>query len=104
MRLTIAALLVLLLSVPTWAQAPEPEAPAAPTLSEVEQLRVEAHLLRLRVAQLEEQVATLRLSRERETLDAQIRQAHAGWRMDWTTGHLVAVEAAPTRGEGDEEP
>lgn len=103
MRASIAALLVLLLAAPAWAQEPA-AAPEPPTLSEVEQLRIEAHLLRLRVAQLEEQLATVSLTHERERLDAEIRHAHDGWRMDWTTGRLVAVDAAPPPDDESEDP
>lgn len=97
-RLVLAGLL---LAVPVAAQdtpvmvtgpttAAEALAPATPpALSELDRLRVENHLLRLRVVQLEAQAQTQALSQERDRLDAALAETHPGWRMDWQTGALV---------------
>lgn len=79
-------------------QAPatqEPAPPAAqdtaqpPALQEIDALRVENYLLRLQALQAE-------LDKRREVIDARIRAAYPGWRMDWTTGQLVpATPPAP---------
>jgi len=81
-------------------QAPAPSAPAPqpPPLAETDALRVETHALRLRVAQLETQLRTMELTREREMIDAALRAAYPGWHMDWTTGALVPDAAEEPEG------
>lgn len=64
--------------------ATQETAPAAPTLTEVERLRVENHTLRVRLAQLETQMATQALSAERYRLSAAIAAAYPGWAMGWS--------------------
>lgn len=84
-----------LLFTQTPATAP-PDAETPPTLTEVERLRLDNHALKLRVVQLEQQVQAAALTEERATLDAALKAAYPGWRMDWQTGRLVRVEdAAP---------
>lgn len=69
----------------------------APTLAEPLTLKVENHLLRLRVVQLESQLQAEALSRQRTEIEAAIAASHEGWTMDWATGQLTqAKAAAPT--------
>jgi hypothetical protein len=78
---------------PASSTAPAPATPAAPALGELLTLRAENHLLQLRLAQLEAQLRTEALTRQRAELDAAIAAAHPGWRMDWDTGRLVKADA-----------
>lgn len=82
------------------AQAPAPAASAPgapPALTEAQQLRVENHALKLRLAQVETQLQQLLLSQERTRLETDLATTHPGFRMDWQTLQLVAaVPAAPT--------
>jgi hypothetical protein len=99
--MTMRAILLLglwALSVPVRAQTPAtPPAETPPALTEVERLRLDNHALKVRVVQLEQQVQASALTEERAKLDAALRAAYPGWRMDWQTGTLVRVEEAPAQ-------
>lgn len=82
---------LLLAQTPTHAPPPQ-----APTLSELHAAKVEAHLAKLRALQLEMRLREIALTEERKALDAAIRAAHPGYRVEWDRGVLVPVEAAPT--------
>jgi hypothetical protein len=60
------------------------------------QLRIDNHALRLRVAQMEQQINQLMLSQERTTLDLDIMRSNPGWQMDWQTGQLRRVSEIGT--------
>lgn len=78
--------------------APVATAPVVPALSELHKTQVEAHLLRLRVLQLEVERQQAAIMEQRATLDRTISAAHPGHQMDWATGTLVVTPAAPTKG------
>lgn len=91
----------LLLSQTPAPATPPADAPKAPALSELHTAQVEAHLAKLRALQLEVQLRTLALERERQTLEQAIGAAHPGWRMSWDTGALVpAAKEAPAAKDG----
>lgn len=87
--------LLLTQTPPAAQEATVPTEATPPALSEVDQLRIENHALRLRLAQLETQMRTQTLSDERTALDAALRAAYPGWTWDWQTGRLVRPEPTP---------
>jgi hypothetical protein len=89
--MVLTIMLGMSLATPALTQTPTtpPPSEGPPVLTEVERLRLDNHALKIRVVQLEQQVQAAALTEERATLDAALRAAYPGWRMDWQTGQLV---------------
>lgn len=87
---------------PTMTESPHEARPDVLALTELEQLRLQVHTLKLQLAQrdlavaeLTAQLKSVALTDERETLSTDILKTRPGYSIDWATLKLVEPKQMP---------